>query len=171
MDFRQCVPTENIIRAIRTSDWDENNNRLSSSLFRGPKTSVSRTIILSLEDLQRIFCKDLHRPPDHRVVQAGEINVGELKKLGKDFKVGGKFEERIISVYPDPIKDHKIYADNPAHALIQEKLPRSLCLKINMKLKLVPIDSCGQKELTQKQVVRIVITLFLIMLSYVLLFM
>ena len=90
MEKKECSRGEDIVRAIRSSHWDESKQRWSSDLFRGPHTSVSRLRILPLSEIFDIFMKDLHRPPVHRVVKAGQINVGDLINLGLNFQNNGK---------------------------------------------------------------------------------
>ncbi len=55
---------ENIVRAIRFADWDEQKRHWSSQIFRGKNISVSRLLILNLEKLLKIFHKQLDRPPN-----------------------------------------------------------------------------------------------------------
>jgi hypothetical protein len=113
---------ENIIRAIRTADWDNRKNRFSSDLFRGPNTSVSRLSILCLSQLFEIFHRDLDRilsDPPNIVRWAGEINVEELQHIGLTYQ-----NSIHIIVEKDPIPN------NIAHAEIIQKLSRGLSIKI-----------------------------------------
>ena len=143
MPCRQtCSNEENIIRCIRSSDWDQKRKRWSSNLFCGPETSVSRTKILPIKRLEKIFCSDLHKPPNHKVLKTGEIKVGELKKLGEKFEVNGKLDKRIITVVEDPICNNDTLNDNPAHALVMEKLPRSLSFNIIANLNIRNSPPC-----------------------------
>lgn len=135
MNRPECPREENIVRAIRSSDWDAEHNRWSSNLFRGPNTSVSRLTILDLDKLFKIFCKDLHKPPVHRVIKCSEINVGVLQDLGKQFCVGKKSQPVTITVEEVPIKNDPVLTDNPAHAEIPQKLPRTLAFEIIKSLK------------------------------------
>ncbi len=136
MEKKECSRGEDIVRAIRSSHWDESKQRWSSDLFRGPHTSVSRLRILSLSKIFDIFLEDLHRPPVHRVVKAGQIKVGNLIDLGLDFQNNGKPAPRKISVEEAPIEGHPEYTDNPAHAEIPQKLPRTLAFQIINRLEL-----------------------------------
>lgn len=133
MNGQQCLPTENIVRAIRSSDWDEGKARWSSDLFRGPDTSVSRLAILPLPEIFRIFFADLHHPPLHRVLKVGEINIGNLQQIGQAHV---KNRPISITVVADPVHGDKRYTDNPAHALVKQKLPRLLALAIITKCSL-----------------------------------
>jgi len=143
MDNRpSCAENENIVRAIRSAHWDQKNQRWSSELFRGPETSVSRLRILSLNKIFQIFCADLHKPPVNRVIKSGEINIGELQNLGLRFTHNGKPDARTITVKEDPIINHDTYTDNPAHAVILEKLPSSLAHTIANKLHLHDAPNC-----------------------------
>ena len=133
----KCSHDENVVRAIRSSDWDAKANRWSSNLFTGPNTSVSRLKILPLRKLFGIFFKELHNPPVHKVIKAGEINVGKLHQLGQDFLVNKKPRKTTIIVEQDPVVGIPGQVDNPAHAEIPHpKLPRSLALEIIANLKM-----------------------------------
>lgn len=135
MNGQQCPPDENIVRAVRSSHWDSKKNRWSSDLFRGPDTSVSRLARLPLPEIFRIFFADLHKPPRHRVVKAGEINIGNLQALGRAHRQNGTVRQIAITVVPDPILHDKECVDNPAHALVKEQLPKTLVLNIIDNLK------------------------------------
>jgi hypothetical protein len=113
---------ENIIRAIRTSDWDNGKKRFSSDLFKGPNTSVSRLSIFCLKQLLEIFHRELDRPlshPPNFVRWAGEINVGKMQAIGRSHQ--NPIE---ITVEKDPLPN------NLAHAEIPQKLSRGLSIKI-----------------------------------------
>lgn len=134
MSRKICPDNEDIVRAIRSSDWDEKHNRWSSNLFKGPNTSVSRLTILPLNSIFKIFFFELHKPPVHKVIKAGEIRIEKLKKLGNNFVVNGKPQITTITVEADPIIGQSGIPDNPAHAEIPQKLPRSLALEIIKQL-------------------------------------
>lgn len=119
MNHSECLREENIVRAITSADWDAKNNRYSSDLFKGERKSVSRLSILALEELFRIFHRQLDKLPDKIVVKAGEINVGHLQNIGRNHS-----SPVVLTVVPDPIPD------NPAHAEIPQKISRGLALKI-----------------------------------------
>lgn len=130
MESMVCSGDERVVRAIRSSDWDSKKNRWSSNLFTGPETSVSRLKILDLKRLFKIFFKQLHKPPVHKVQAAGEIEINHLQKLGNEFELNGRPDPRVITVIEKKLKE------NPAHAEIREKLPRSLSHKIIEELKI-----------------------------------
>lgn len=130
MPPEHCSNDEDIVRAIRSSDWDKKHGRYSSNLFRGPATSVSRLKILELRKIFRIFYKELHKPPKHKVLSAGKIRVCTLKNLGNSFTDNGKPDQRDITVVGKPT------TTNPSHAEILEKLPRGLALKIIEELQI-----------------------------------
>lgn len=136
-----CSADENIVRAIRTSDWDEKNQRWSSSLFKNQATSVSRTKKLSLIKILKIFCKELHNPPVHKVIKTGEITVRELVFIGHSYLENNKSRKIDIWVEKAPTNE------NPAHAEIfaaeVKKLPRSLALNISAELKLREVLPCN----------------------------
>lgn len=117
----QCSPEENILRAIHTAHWDERRNRWSSSLFKGPGTSVSRLAILSMTELFAIFHRDLDSPPkNRRVVGGGEINIGLLQEVGWGFQD----KPTGLTVEEDPLET------NPAHAEIPQDISKGLAFAI-----------------------------------------
>ena len=124
MNRCECSREEDIVRAICDSHFDKKNNRFSSYLFRGPDISVSRLLILPLDNIFKIFHRDLDKPPRSKVICAGEINVGKLQDIGK-----GHNEPKIITVEIDALPD------NPAHAVIPQKLSPSLAKKIIRELR------------------------------------
>lgn len=163
----QCKEDENIIRAIRSSDWDEKHNRWSSNLFRGPKTSVSRLKILSMEDVFTIFCKDLHKPPVHKVIKGGEINVGQLKRIGLEYEQNGKPKSTIISVEEDPLFNHPVLMDNPAHAEIVNKLTRTLAFNIINALTFHKPPPCNKLNIGGSVVaIAVIITILVAAVTY-----
>jgi hypothetical protein len=83
MPHRECPPDEDVLRAILTAHWDERKNRLSSSLFSGTGTSVSRLSILGLADLFTIFHQELAAPPRSQVIGGGEIILESFNKLAE----------------------------------------------------------------------------------------
>ena len=115
----ECPPSEDIIRAITESLWDDKNKRASSSAFRGPYTSVSRIAILSLKEIFAIFFRDL----EERIICSCEINIGTLQDLGENHS-----SPILITVVEDPIVIEG--KENPAHAEIPQQLPRGFCRKL-----------------------------------------
>lgn len=124
MNRSECPREEDIIRALCDSHFDKKNNRFSSYVFVGPNTSVSRLVILPLNELFEIFHRDLDKPPKSKVIASGEINVGKLQDIGKNHN-----ESQVITVEIDPLPENK------SHAVIPQKLSRSLALKIMSELK------------------------------------
>ena len=108
---------ENIVRAIHKAWWDEQENRKSSSIFKGQDISVSRLSVLSLKKLFSIFHEQLDTSPNGTIIGAGEINVGELKKIGTENSIK-------LTVEEDKLEE------NPAHAEIPQKISRGLAKKI-----------------------------------------
>lgn len=126
MSRPQISSEENIVRAIHKAWWDEQTNRKDSSIFRDSrnKLSVSRLSILNLPELFVIFHKELDTSPNGVIIGAGEINVGHLQKIGKEFLDN----PTIITVEEDPMEG------NPAHAEIPQKISRGLAKKIISEL-------------------------------------
>jgi hypothetical protein len=113
---------EDIVRAICTDKWD--GTRLSPSLFTGERTSVSRLAFISLADHWELFRQHVERPPDRRLEMIGEINVGKLEEIGRNYTTPVE-----LSVEPKP-EDW-----NPAHAEIPQHITRGLANQIVSNLK------------------------------------
>jgi len=113
-----CPPEENILRAIREADWDSKYARFSSSLFRGPNTSIARLEITPFHSLMKIFSTKLDKPRNS-VIGAGKLNVGSLQKAG----LGYKAKPTNIIVTADG-------EDFEAHGVINPKLSSGLAKKI-----------------------------------------
>jgi len=108
---------ENILRAICSDKYD--GVRMSPSLFTGKGTSVSRLELISLEDHWDIFRTNVQKPPERLLKLIGEINVGNLQKLGRDYKV------------PIELTVEAVPVDwNLAHAEIPQTISRGLANKI-----------------------------------------
>jgi len=94
-------------------------NRVSSSLFKGENISVSRLEILPIHQLFEIFNRELVKPPERSVVGAGEINVGRLQQIGREFT-----HPLELTVEHDPLPT------NPAHAEIPQRISKGLSKRI-----------------------------------------
>ncbi len=116
-------PQEDIARAICTDKWD--GERLSPSLFVGEGTSVSRLALIPLADHWDLFRRYVEQPPERRLEMIGEINVGRLQELGRNYATPIE-----LTVEPKP-EDW-----NPAHAEIPQRITRGLANKILPELKL-----------------------------------
>jgi len=112
---------ENILRAICSDKFD--GVRLSPSLFTGENTSVSRLALASLEEHWEMFRANVQKPPERLLERIGEINVGCLQELGRNYKIPIE-----LTVEPKPV------AWNPAHAEIPQKISRGLMNVILPKL-------------------------------------
>ena len=111
------APNEDIVRAILTEKWD--GQRASPSLFRGENISVSRLALVPLADHWDMFRMGLENPPERRLERIGEINVGHLQQIGRDYK-----DPIELTVEPKP-EDW-----NRAHAEIPQKITKGLSRKI-----------------------------------------
>ncbi len=116
-------PDEDVVRAILTDKWD--GQRASPSLFKGQNVSVSRLAIIPLADHWDIFRSRLENPPERRLERIGEINVGRLQEIGRDYA-----HPIELTVEPKP-EDW-----NRAHAEIPQNITRGLANKIVSALKL-----------------------------------
>jgi hypothetical protein len=108
-------PSEDILRAVCTNQWDAATQRLSPSLFKGENTSVSRLTITSLEDHWEVFRLTVERPPDRRLELITQINVGALQKIGQKYQTPTN-----LTVEPKPERN------NPAHAEIPQTITKGL---------------------------------------------
>lgn len=128
----QIPPEENIVRAIHFAWWDIETDRKSSSIFKGENISVSRLTILSLIELFPIFHRQLDTSPNGIIIGAGEINVGHLQRVGREF-IGKPME---ITVEENPTKENSENktVENPAHAEIPQKISKGLANRIIKEL-------------------------------------
>lgn len=115
----ECGDDEDVVRAVTTAHWDPEEGRISSSLFKGERISLSRLRVLPLPELLRIFHRELARPPQRAVLGAGEIQVGTLKQIGRDFTHPVE-----LTVEQDPTPT------NPAHAEIAQRISKGLSRRI-----------------------------------------
>lgn len=126
MERSQCPPEEDILRAIATPHWDAKNGRLSHGFFahdgKGDGISVSRLAVLDREALIEIFKSHIHNPPRYAVLGTIEINIGVLQQIGLNYREqpSNKPRPTHLSVVSDRTDN------NPAHALIPEKITRGL---------------------------------------------
>jgi len=67
----------------------------------------------------------LEKPPERRLERIGEINVGRLQRIGRDYK---KPIDLIVEAKPEDW--------NPAHAEIPQRITRGLANQIVNALKL-----------------------------------
>jgi len=111
----ECPPEEDIVRAIHYAHWDRSNDRKSSRIFKGKNISVSRLAILNLRELFGIFHAKLDGSPNGAIVAVGEINVGELQRIGRCYQ-----HPIELTVEEDPEED------NPAHAVVPQDITRGL---------------------------------------------
>src|SRR5467141_1334601 len=116
-------PEENIVRAICTDKWD--GQRAAPSLFKGENTSVSRLAIIPLADHWDLFRNHVEDPPERRLEVIGEINVGTLQSIGRNYK-----PQVELTVEPHP-EDW-----NPAHAEIPQRVTRGLASQIRDALQI-----------------------------------
>ena len=114
---------EDIVRAIFTDEWD--GERIAPSLFAGENVSVSRLAVVALAEHWDMFRKHLEKPPERRLERIGEINVGRLQRIGRDYK---KSIDLTVEAKPEDW--------NPAHAEIPQRITRGLANQIVNALKL-----------------------------------
>lgn len=129
MEKEECPPEEEVLRAIRRADWDKRKNRYSSSLFKGCDISISRLAILSYNEIVKIFRADFDDRPTGPLEATGQISVGELQKIGTNYKAN----PTNLTVVPKPLKD------NCAHAEIPQNISKGLAKQIIGALKIKPV--------------------------------
>ena len=117
---------EDFARAICANQWDERSGEISASLFKGENTSVSRLEIVALEETWPLFRKRVEKPPERTLDRIGTMNVGELNRIGTDYKNSPKD----LTVEPDALPDY------PSHAIIPQKISRGLANEIIKHLKI-----------------------------------
>ncbi|HBB97708.1 MAG TPA: hypothetical protein DC054_20195 [Blastocatellia bacterium] len=121
----KCPPEEDIVRALHDAQWDRANDRKSSTIFKGKNISVSRLSVLGLRELFGIFHAKLDGSPNGAIVAVGEINVGELQRIGRQYQ-----HPMELTVEEDPQED------NLAHAVIPQDITRGLANVIIKTLKI-----------------------------------
>jgi len=117
---------EEIAKAIPTEKWNPETGDVSPSLFTGSESSVSRLSITPLEETWELFRLRVEKPPERKLERIGEINVGILQEIGKNFEA----RPTQLSVEPDPLDGYE------SHAIIPEKISRGLAVQIVKALKL-----------------------------------
>lgn len=90
--------------------------RKSPSIFKGSDISVSRLSIRTVNELFAIFHGKLDGSPNGRIVAGGEMNIGNLQKIGREYV----HNRTALTVEKDP------EADNPAHAVVPQKIRQGL---------------------------------------------
>src|SRR5258708_4506452 len=129
-----CALEEDVVRAICSPDhYDPKTKLISPSLFSGSDTtSLSRLKILSLEDHWDLFRKYVQKPHRH-LEMFGEIGVGKIQEIGRDYRVGppGKQTPQPVNLTVEQAPEEW----NPAHAEIPQKITRGLANKILPALK------------------------------------
>ena len=86
---------------------------------------MSRLAVIPLADHWDMFRMRMENPPERRLERIGEINVGHLQQIGRDYAHAIE-----LTVEPKP-EDW-----NPAHAEIPQKITRGLAAEIVSVLKL-----------------------------------
>jgi len=107
---------EELVRALIPPRWDRENQRVSASAFVDFECSVSRTAILTYEEIKAIYIADLHNPPDHPLSATISVSAGAVREAC----VSDKAFTTLVRVDSDEVaNDPAGYSDNPAHALIK----------------------------------------------------
>lgn len=109
-------PDEQIAKAICLDKYDPATGEISPSLFKGSGSSVSRLAICDLTDTWVLFRSRVERPPDRTLERIGTIQVGDLEKIGREFR-DNPTDLTVIEV---PLEEY------PSHAEIPEKISRGL---------------------------------------------
>ena len=112
--------TEDIARAVCSDKFDPVTGEVSSSLFKGANTSVSRLSICPLEETWGLFRQRVEKPPQRTLHRIGVINVGRLAEIGRDFKD----KSTLLSVDAVPLEGYL------SHAVIPQEITRGLSNEI-----------------------------------------
>ena len=118
-----CCSEEQVLRAIRSNEWD-NNRLLRPSSLAKPDLSVSRLKIYSKRRIFAIFHRDFDYTQAHFLF-AFNFNVGELEKCSLDFRSNLKQKEQNNFV-PIKVKADPLLNDNESHAIVEPKITRGL---------------------------------------------
>ena len=122
---------EEIVRALHIPLWDPDKGRATTSAFRQPDISVSRTSILPYDEIVQIFKADLERTMGdgtfRRIEATASLRVDALLSACSDANNSGLS----VRVEADPIQASTDVQANPAHALIRVRditttLPKKL---------------------------------------------
>ncbi len=119
---------EDIARAICSDKFDSATGRVSTSLFKGPHTSVSRLSILPLSGQWHRLASTVQKLPGLRLERIGTIRVGMLREIGRGHTANEKPHPVNITVVakPEPWND--------AHAEVENKLSDGMCKRVNCAL-------------------------------------
>jgi len=137
---------EEIARALCSDKYDPTTGRLSTSLFKGPNTSVSRLAVIPLSDQWRKLAATVQKLPGRRLEKIGVIGVGQLRDIGAKYQANNKPAPVDIHVVAEPV------ASNAAHALIQEKLSDGLSNSINRALLQHPLPTGFDPETVPREI-------------------
>ena len=112
--------SEDIARAICSDKFDPETGEMSSSLFKGARTSVSRLSVCPLEPTWELFRLRVEKPPERTLQRIGVVNVGNLGEIGRSYAPN----PTPLSVEPVPLDGY------PSHAEIPQKISRGLAFEI-----------------------------------------
>lgn len=116
---RPLVPDgENIPRGVFSTECDDVRGPFSS-VFTGGNVSVSRPLLIPLEQHWDLFRRHVAKPPRRTLKFILEINVGLMRAMGRQHDA----KPTDIHVEEDPVDW------NQAHAIIVEDLPKGLAPK------------------------------------------
>ncbi len=126
LDPGNPLPTsEDILRAVTSDIYD--GTRLSSQVFKGAGTSVSREAMYSVRKHWEIFRRPggVEKPPRRRLLRIGQVNIERLQAIALSHDVPLE-----LSVTYEPLPW------NDAHAVIPQKISRGLANKLKETLTL-----------------------------------
>lgn len=103
-----------VLRALHLPFYDPDAGRLTPSAFIGKDISVSCLCYLSVDELIKIFSRDLDND-SRKVTGVAKINSGELRKL----EISSS--RRVIDVFYSPIEPDHNGDGNVAHSEIRSK--------------------------------------------------
>lgn len=120
------------MKGVLTPDIDDGVFR--HSLFRGKESSYSRLAVYPIEKILEIFRHELPRPPEKYLVGFLVINVGALKKLGREYRTKEIKNGVDLKVIPVPLPAMGKHVQNDAHAETRPNISDGLAREIAQKL-------------------------------------
>jgi len=135
-----CDVSEDIYRALLTAHWDPQEQRFSSSLFKGYNVSVSRKGLKNLDDTVHIFRFELHNPPKNCLIGVGELSLRLLGNIVEAYNIEHNRDFEVI-VVPRPKAINSAHAEvNPKECDV-DKITKSLAKKMTKEMAIHSLDA------------------------------
>ncbi len=111
---------EQVVRAVCSEHYDRETGRVSPSLYEGTETSLSRLKIIPLSAQWVKLAATVQRLPGRRLEKIGELGVGQIEDIGRNYLQNGKATPIPLTVVDDPTPQ------NEAHAIVPQKITKGL---------------------------------------------